>query len=83
MSSKRDIYESTKFTINESLNQFNDFANSINEVCNQASLIARSLQSLGDMVIPELIGMEQVKKAPPRKFKNSAHLMDSLDTFSK
>lgn len=83
-SRKHDIYETTKISINECLKQFCDFTNCINEVCNQASLIVRSLQSLEKVVIPEVVGTHQPPELnPSTKFHNSAYLMDSLDTFSK
>lgn len=82
-SRKHDIYDNTKFAINECLKQFNDFTNCINEVCNQASLFGRSLQSLEDIALPEIVGAQQLKLTQSRQFKNSAYLMDSLDTFSK
>lgn len=81
-STELDIYQNTKLAIDESLKQFSDFSKLIEEVCNQARLIGRSLQSLEDVVVPEIIGQKQVRKVSSRKFKNNALLMDSLDTFS-
>jgi hypothetical protein len=78
-----NIFSNTTNSINECLKQFNDFTFAINEVCNQASMFGRSLQSLEDLTIPEIIGGEQAKKTPSKKFKSGAHLTDSLDTFSK
>lgn len=81
---KHDIYENTKFSINECLKQFNEFTNCLNEVCNQASLLGRSLQSLDDIVIPEVIGATQTKLLNrSKRFESSAYLMDALDAFSK
>lgn len=82
-SSKFHSYESTKSAINESLKQFTDFTNAINEVCNQANVFGRSLQSLEDMSVPEIIGSDQVQKVPSHRMKNNGLLQDSLDTFSK
>lgn len=81
--SKTEIYENTKAAINDCLKQFNSLTNSLNDVCNQASLLGKSLQSLEEFTIPEIVGDEQVKKVPSRKFKYSAPLTDALDTFSK
>lgn len=82
-----DIYAETTNAINESLKQFNDFTAAINEVCKQASIFGRSLQSLEDITVPEVVGGEQaqiqLKKPSSQKFTNSAHLSDSLVTFSK
>lgn len=77
-----DMFAKTTSSINECLSQFNDFTFAINEVCNQASMFGRSLQVLEDMTVPEIIG-EQQKIMHPKKFKNSSHLTDSLDTFTK
>jgi hypothetical protein len=83
-SSKYPSYQSTKLAISECLKQFNDFTNCMNEVCNQANLLGRSLQSLEELAMPELIGRDQVTmKSQPNIFKKSTHLADSLDTFSK
>lgn len=76
-------YENTKFAINECLKQFSEFTNAINEVCNQASVFGRSLQSLEEMSAPEIIGSQQVQLIPLNKFKNTPLLLDSLDTFCK
>lgn len=81
--SKFHSYENTKSAINESLKQFTDFTNAINEVCNQANVFGRSLQTLEEMCVPEIIGSEQVQKIPSNRMKNSGLLLDSLDTFSK
>lgn len=80
---KFDIYESRKLVIDESLKHFSELTQALDEVCNQASLVGRSLHALEDLVIPEIIGKDQIKKVPSQKFKTSAHLMDTLDTFSK
>lgn len=82
-SSKFQSYESTKSAIHESLKQFTDFTNAINEVCNQANVFGRSLQVLEDMSVPEIIGSDQIPKVPSNRMKNSGLLLDSLDTFSK
>lgn len=80
---RSEIYETTKNAIDECLKQFNGLTNSLNEVCNQASLLGRSLTALEDMTFPENVGDEQVKKFSTRKLKYSAPLNDALDTFSK
>lgn len=79
---KDEIYRNTKLAINECLKQFSEFSNAINEVCNQATMFGRCLQSLEDVVVPAIIGSEQVI-APPKKYNSSSHLSDSLDTINK
>lgn len=83
LSNKTNIYANTKAAISLALKQFHDFTNALNEVCNQASVLGRSLQSLNELSNPEIIGGEQLQKEPTRRFKSGAHLMDSLDTFAK
>ena len=82
-----DVYENTTSSITTINQQFHDFAAAINEVCNQASLFGRSLQSLEDLTIPEIIGSGQVnfkpKKLSTHKFTSSEHLSDSFVTFAK
>jgi hypothetical protein len=80
---KTNIFASKKLAINDCLLQFNDLSNAIIEVCNVATHFGRSLQSLEELAMPEIIGSEQVKQAQSKKFNRSAHLMDSLDTFNK
>lgn len=80
---KFNSYDNTKFAITECLKQFSEFTNAINEVCNHASVFGRTLQSLEEMTVPEIIGNQQVQKIPSSKIKSSALLLDSLDTFSK
>lgn len=79
---KDEIYMNTKLAINECLKQFSDFSNAFNEVCNQATMFGRCLQSLEDIVVPVIIGSAQVT-TPPKKYNFSSHLLDSLDTFNK
>lgn len=79
---KDEIYTNTKLAINECLKQFSDFSNAINEVCSQATMFGRCLQSLEDLVVPVIIGSEQVT-TPTRKYNRSSHLLDSLDTINK
>lgn len=78
-----DIFANTTNSINECLKQFNDFTYAINEVCNQASMFGRSLQSLEEMKNPEIIGGAQTNMIPSTRMNGSAHLTDSLDTFAK
>jgi hypothetical protein len=85
-SKKHDMYENLTGSIKQARKQFQDFTNAINDVCNQARFLGQSLQTLEDL-IPEIVGGEQVsfqgKKPSERKFSDSAHLTDSLVTFSK
>lgn len=82
-SKQYDVYDNKKFAINECLKQFNDLTNALNEVCNQANMFGRCLQSLEELTMPEIVGQKRVKKIYSAKFNRSAHLVDSLDTFSK
>ncbi|CRK86659.1 CLUMA_CG000495, isoform A [Clunio marinus] len=80
---KSQNFVNTTNAVETCLKQFDEFTNSLNEVCNQASLLSRSLKSLEEFVMPEIIGRENVEKMPSSNFKSSEHLMDSLVTFSK
>lgn len=80
---QNDIFADKTDLINECLNQFNEFTFTINEVCNHATNFGRTLQALENITVPEVIGGDQVNKAPSKRIKNSAHLTDSLDTFAK
>lgn len=82
-SRKVDAFEAKKSAINECLKQFNDFCAALNELCNRASLFAQSMESLGEMAMPESIGVTLRPKIKVKKFKCDAHLLDSLNTVSK
>lgn len=82
-SSSFNWYDNTDSAINDCLKQFNDLTTALNDVCNLANNLGRSLEALEYMTIPEIIAGEQVKKTPTPKFKHGAALSDSLDTFSK
>lgn len=77
-------YETTKHTINESIKHFNEFTNSINEVCKHATLFARSLQSLEEVAMPEVIGSSTYLKVSKKKiFDPTEHLVETLETLAK
>lgn len=80
---KVDKYTSTKIAINQCLKQFNNLANAVNDACSQAALLGRSLRSLDEIAVPEVIGGNQVNEnSSSKKYNSSAHLVDSLETFS-
>lgn len=78
---KSNVYETTKFAINECIKQLNEFTNSLNEVCNRANLVALSLQSLENVVSPEVIGSSVHFKAQKNIFDSTGHLCEVSHTL--
>lgn len=67
--------------IDDCLRQFEDLAESLKVICSQANMLGRCLDSLHEIIEPEVIGSEQIKK---NKFnKKSSHLEDSLNECTK
>lgn len=81
---KANTYENTKHAIDESIKHFNEFTNSINDVCKYANRFASSLQSLEDVAMPQVLGSSTYLKVQKKKiFDRSEHLIETLDTLAK
>jgi hypothetical protein len=68
--------------IDDCLRQFEDLSESLKVICSQANMLGRCLDSLKDIVNPEVIGGEQIKKKF-NKEKSTSHLEDSLNECTK
>lgn len=71
-----------KLAINDCLKQFRDVSDAFNEVCKLTALFGRSLQSVEDLVVPDVIG-SGLLSIPPKKYNAGDHLANSLDTINK
>lgn len=72
-----------KLAINDCLKQFRDVSDAFNELCKLTALFGRSLQSVEDLVMPDIIGSGPVLSIPPKKYSAGDHLTNSLDTINK
>jgi hypothetical protein len=80
---EKNLYENKRIIISESIKHFNDFTNSLNDVCARAKVLANSLQSLEDIAVPEAIGSFTFLKQPKRIFDSTGHLLEKLNSFQQ
>lgn len=72
--------ETANQKVNNCLRQFEDLSETLKVFCSQANMLSRCLDSLEDIIEPEVIGGEQIKKNSTRKH---SHLEESFNDFAK
>lgn len=82
-SNNDDVYEGKKLAVDECIKQLNEFTNSLNEVCHRANSLALSMQSLENVISPEVIGSSMHFRAPKNIFDSTGHLCEIVHTMRK
>ncbi|CAO1434245.1 unnamed protein product [Diamesa hyperborea] len=81
---QKNSYETKKAAVKECLRLFNEYVEALNELNSSASRFARCLQSLDDIVQPEVIGSHlNMNMIQYKKQSYGVKLPDVLDTIFK